>query len=359
MSNDTKQHQMQGSALVGRLPLAAWLILVAIAATLAALVSALPSPASTFARRVPGGVSAQLDHVAIIVATVVTWILVAWLAGVLILATIARVALRGRRRDFVVTRLAQLLLPRALRGVVITAVGVGAVAAMTGCAPGAAADTPTVTAGVGTSDAASPMTISLDWPVDPPAETDPGPEPPLPPIVTEAPTTSLPSGIPNASPTSAEPASAPSDQAEATQTTATPTSDPGSAAPDGDAKPVPASPAGPAASGPSEPTAGSAPEGPSPVPAAPAPPEPAATPTPEATLPPSTDTPSAATVTVADGDSLWSLAAAHLPADATDVDVALAWPHWYAANRAVIGDDPGHIEPGWQLTVPSDREDPS
>ena len=69
------------------------------------------------------------------------------------------------------------------------------------------------------------------------------------------------------------------------------------------------------------------------------------------------DTGAARTVTVVRGDSLWSLAARHLPAGASDADIADSWPRWYAVNRALIGDDPGHIEPGWQLTVPLDRED--
>lgn len=52
------------------------------------------------------------------------------------------------------------------------------------------------------------------------------------------------------------------------------------------------------------------------------------------------------------GDSLWSIAAAHLGADATDADVARAWPAWHAANRDVVGADPHHIEPGQVLVAP-------
>jgi hypothetical protein len=59
------------------------------------------------------------------------------------------------------------------------------------------------------------------------------------------------------------------------------------------------------------------------------------------------------TVVVHRGDTLWAIAARHLGDRATDQDVAEAWPRWYAANRAVIGDDPDLILPGQQLTAPT------
>jgi resuscitation-promoting factor RpfA len=58
-------------------------------------------------------------------------------------------------------------------------------------------------------------------------------------------------------------------------------------------------------------------------------------------------------VVVQPGDSLWTIAASHLPREHTDAEVAAAWPGWYAANRAAIGADPGHIEPGLRLAPPS------
>ncbi len=64
------------------------------------------------------------------------------------------------------------------------------------------------------------------------------------------------------------------------------------------------------------------------------------------------------TVTVRRGDSLWSIAERHLGAAATDVQVARAWPQWYAANRAVIGDDPDLIHPGTQLVPPREGDLP-
>lgn len=61
-----------------------------------------------------------------------------------------------------------------------------------------------------------------------------------------------------------------------------------------------------------------------------------------------------ATVTVRRGDSLWSIVARHLGPDADAGTVAAVWPTWYAANRALIGDDPDLLLPGWQLRVPQD-----
>jgi hypothetical protein len=57
-------------------------------------------------------------------------------------------------------------------------------------------------------------------------------------------------------------------------------------------------------------------------------------------------------VRVRPGDCLWMLAARHLPASATDTDIAAYWPRWYAANRAVIGAEPDLLHPGELLHVP-------
>ncbi len=63
-------------------------------------------------------------------------------------------------------------------------------------------------------------------------------------------------------------------------------------------------------------------------------------------------TPTRASVFVRPGDSLWAIAAAHLPDSASNADIARCWPQWYAANRAVIGPDPSLIRPGQVLTEP-------
>ncbi|HYN74665.1 MAG TPA: LysM domain-containing protein [Candidatus Limnocylindria bacterium] len=56
---------------------------------------------------------------------------------------------------------------------------------------------------------------------------------------------------------------------------------------------------------------------------------------------------------VAAGDSLWSIAARHLPPGADASAVARAWPRWWHANRDVIGADPGLIRPGQELRRPT------
>lgn len=64
----------------------------------------------------------------------------------------------------------------------------------------------------------------------------------------------------------------------------------------------------------------------------------------------------AATVTVAPGDTLWAIAARHLPAGADDAQIAAAWPVWYAANATRIGSDPDLVRPGLVLSVPADLQ---
>jgi resuscitation-promoting factor RpfA len=61
------------------------------------------------------------------------------------------------------------------------------------------------------------------------------------------------------------------------------------------------------------------------------------------------------TVIVRPGDTLWDIAARHLGGTATTAEVAATWPQWYAANRSVIGNDPGLITPGTVLHAPHER----
>lgn len=61
-------------------------------------------------------------------------------------------------------------------------------------------------------------------------------------------------------------------------------------------------------------------------------------------------------VVVTSGDTLWSIAAGHLPpGQRTPARIAAAWPRWYAANRPVIGADPDHIVAGQVLHLPTHR----
>lgn len=61
-------------------------------------------------------------------------------------------------------------------------------------------------------------------------------------------------------------------------------------------------------------------------------------------------------ITVQPGDTLWSLCAGHLGPYATDVEIAQAWPTWYAANRQLIGPDPDLLLPGQVLRIPTTSE---
>lgn len=63
-------------------------------------------------------------------------------------------------------------------------------------------------------------------------------------------------------------------------------------------------------------------------------------------------------VTVANGDSLWAITAHEIGPDATDADIAQAWPRLYAANRAAIGSDPSLVLPGTTLTIPTPEDTP-
>jgi resuscitation-promoting factor RpfA len=57
-------------------------------------------------------------------------------------------------------------------------------------------------------------------------------------------------------------------------------------------------------------------------------------------------------VVVRRGETLWDIAARHLGTGATDGEIAVEWPHWFTANRAVIGPNPDHLVPGERLRAP-------
>jgi nucleoid-associated protein YgaU len=58
-------------------------------------------------------------------------------------------------------------------------------------------------------------------------------------------------------------------------------------------------------------------------------------------------------VVVRRGDTLWGIAARHLGPGATDAEIAVEWPRWYAANRQLLGADPDLVLPGTVLHPPS------
>lgn len=66
--------------------------------------------------------------------------------------------------------------------------------------------------------------------------------------------------------------------------------------------------------------------------------------------------PSVHTIVVKPGDTLWAIAARTLPQGGDDADIARECARWYAANRAVIGDDPNLIHPLQRLTPPTKDE---
>lgn len=63
------------------------------------------------------------------------------------------------------------------------------------------------------------------------------------------------------------------------------------------------------------------------------------------------------TVVVAQGDTLWDIAARHL-AHPTAAEVAAAWPAWWEANRDVVA-DPDLIHPGQELRAPASAHVPT
>ena len=67
----------------------------------------------------------------------------------------------------------------------------------------------------------------------------------------------------------------------------------------------------------------------------------------------SQEAPAEETVVVQSGDSLWRIAAQHLPDGATRGEVTAAWPKWYDLNSDIIGADPGLILPGQELLKPA------
>lgn len=241
-----------------------------------------------------------------------------WLAWGLAVATACSAARAAghtwRAGEHAVARYA----PALVRRVLVVAIGAGmSVSAVAG------------------ANAATPVgDLDVGWAVTEPAAT--------------APTAEALRGTAEAAPVTA-PTPAPAAD-EAAPSTATP-------APAPDQAPTPSSPTAPVGStGPAAPAAlvgespstvtttassvaGPAAGGPTTGPAA-------ATPAPERSPA------NAGTVLVGPGDSLWRIAARALPPGATDAEIAVEWPRWYAANIAVVGPDPGALHPGQVLRAP-------
>ena len=88
------------------------------------------------------------------------------------------------------------------------------------------------------------------------------------------------------------------------------------------------------------------------VPSAPAAPPTQASSVPTADVSPAPADDSARYVVVA-GNCLWDIAARLIGPGASNAAIDRRWRAIYAANRAAIGDDPGLIQPGLVLTIPT------
>jgi hypothetical protein len=62
-------------------------------------------------------------------------------------------------------------------------------------------------------------------------------------------------------------------------------------------------------------------------------------------------------IVVQAGDTLWSIATRALAPGSSATDITAEWHQWYAANRDVIGADPGLIYPGQRLRPPASTPD--
>jgi hypothetical protein len=75
-------------------------------------------------------------------------------------------------------------------------------------------------------------------------------------------------------------------------------------------------------------------------------------PQPRASAPPSPRSPERASHRVAAGDTLWAIAADHLPHGASPAQITRAWQQWYLVNRVAVGSDPALLFPGELLFEP-------
>ena len=79
----------------------------------------------------------------------------------------------------------------------------------------------------------------------------------------------------------------------------------------------------------------------------------------QASTVPDTGATSERTHTVRPGESLWSVTARLLPADAGPAQIAQTWPVLYRANVETIGPNPSLIRPGAVLSIPSTLTTPT
>lgn len=302
---------------------------LAAGALLSTAAAALAGPALTAARSAlaPGaGVDDMVGAVAVGVGTLAA----GWLAlGAVLLAVAGGIRAVGRASR-ALDAAARTVAPRALRQLLTAGViaGVGL-----GVAGPATAQTPPDLGWQVTEDVTPPAEPVAD--VAGPADTPPAPEVSWPSSPGVGGGSSAPSPADGSDPT-------PSHETPARAASASPEAV-------ADETPLPTTPGAGAPGRAAATTAAGAPTTSAPAAPAPAVPPPAA--------PARAAAPAASpAVTVATGDTLWDIAAAHLPAGAGVAEIAAAWPRWYEANRDVIGADPDLLVPGQQLVAPAEGD---
>ena len=381
MTADWHQEMTGAHADLSKDVRAAWAKLLCCLAALIVLGMALPGPsdlASTVVDTVAGvgqgsdraaavgvgtpdaaaGFLNTTEHAVLLAAGLIVWVLLVWALAIVIIAGLGRLpGTGGRAARKALRRIA----PAAAGRLVIAAVGVTAIAGAAGCAapdgtgaplvsvaPIAATSVAATTADPSTDSSTPPLDI--DWP-DPaagstqtpaPATGDSAAEPTSSAIPTDSPDQRSPQpGVDPAAPVStAPPAVSPiGDPPAPTEIESAVNPSPGPTTTDQDSLPssVPAPPSAPSIT--ADPGAV---------------PDPAVSPAPassaDATTPATgTAAQADASVTVRPGDTLWAIAACHLPSGATDAEIDTGWRAWYAANVDVIGGNPDLIIPGQHL----------
>jgi hypothetical protein len=358
----------------------AWLQLLGCIVGLGLLATGLPDPRSLLSFVTDGvadpgrsalpGASAQAAILA--TAGLVVWVLLIWSVAVCAAAVAGRLpgapGLVGRS---VLCRIA----PAAAGRLVAAAVGVSLLAGTSACAAPAIAGLDSGSSAA-VAGSLSPGTTSVSvgdgsGVVDPAASAgstiaaaSPAPTPETPAPVPAVPSSdgviaSIVIDWPDAAGSTDSAQSTPSAAAESGgQTPSSPVAA-ASATGNTDATTADTDSAAPSASTTTDPSAPAPAPAPAPGGDTPPPPAPADAPEPQqpdptrATAPPIDDDP--AGVIVRSGDSLWSIAAHHLPPDSADSDIDSAWRAWYLRNQQVIGDNPDLIQPGQPLLPPTQK----
>jgi hypothetical protein len=346
-----------GGTPTGRSP---WPPFLGCLAGLVVLTTAVPGPTSwasaSFGDQPAASFGGAAQEALLLTAGVIVWTLLAWGVAVGCIAALGHLpGTTGRVSRAVLDRVA----PAAAGRLVAATLGVSLLAGTTACAaPVMAGSDPTTAAAAASSAAASSTdpaasveasdgpSIDIDWPLTTAAE--PAQTPAAPP-----PASSTATGPPD---TTTSPPATPTDWPDSAPTGAvapTPAVTPDQAGTDQPSDPAPTAPVSQTPPSTSEGQADSA-AGDADLPGD--------TDPPGETDPPGADEPHAkapAAVIVLPGDTLWSIAAATLPASSTTSEIDSAWRAWYLTNERVIGNDPDVIRPGQSLLPPTTDAEPS